>query len=276
MADLVARYGVSHRRACQAMSFPRSTHHYRARRDPQDALRLRLRDLAASRVRYGYRRLHVLLRREGWQVNLKRVYRLYRQEQLALRRKKPRRRVSCRDRVDRPAAEAADQVWSMDFMSDALADGRKFRALTVIDVYTRECLAIRVDTRFTSEQVVKVLEGLAYLRRAPRALRVDNGPEFTGRMVDLWAYVNGVTLDFSEPGKPTDNAFIESFNGRFREECLNQHYFASLEEARATAEAWRAEYNEERPHSALGNLAPGEFARSKAGVKVPRPSRRLA
>lgn len=258
------------------MEFPRSTHLYRARRDPQDALRLRLRDLAASRVRYGYRRLHVLLRREGWAVNHKRVYRLYRLEQLTLRRKRPRRRVSCRHRADRPAVEAADQVWSMDFMSDALADGRKFRVLTVLDVYTRECLAIRVELRFTSEQVVKVLEGAAYVRAVPRALRVDNGPEFTGRMLDLWAYLHGVTLDFSEPGKPTDNAFIESFNGRFREECLNQHYFASLEEARATAEAGRVDYNEERPHSALGNLAPREFARSKAGVKGPRPSRKLA
>jgi putative transposase len=121
--------------------------------------------------------------------------------------------------------EAADHVWSLDFMSDALADGRKFRVLTVLDVYTRECLAIRVEPRFSSEQVAKVLEGSAYLRGVPQALRMDNGPEFTGRMLDLWAYFNGVTPDFSEPGKPTDNAFIESFNGRFREECLNQHYF---------------------------------------------------
>lgn len=276
MADLVARYGVSHRRACQAMNFPRSTHNYRARRDPQDALRLRLRDLAASRVRYGYRRLHVLLRREGWEVNLKRVYRLYRQEQLALRRRRPRRRVSCRHRTDRPPVEAADQAWSMDFLSDALADGRKFRALTVIDLYTRECLAIRVEARFSSGQVAEVLDGLRYLRGAPRSVRVDNGPEFTGRVLDLWAYLHGVELDFSEPGKPTDNAFIESFNGRFREECLNQHYFTSLAEARATAETWRVEYNEERPHSALGNLAPREFAESKAGVKTPRPSGKLA
>jgi putative transposase len=258
------------------MRFPRSSHNYRPHREPQDALRLRLRELAASRVRYGYRRLHVLLRREGWEVNLKRVYRLYRQEQLSLRRKKPRRRVSCRDRADRPVVEAADQAWSMDFMSDALADGRKFRALTVIDLYTRECLAIRVEARFSSEQVAVVLDGIRFLRAAPPSVRVDNGPEFTGRALDLWAYLHGVTLDFSEPGKPTDNAFIESFNGRFREECLNQHYFTSLEEARATAEAWRIDYNEKRPHSALGNLAPREFAESKAGVKKPRPSRKLA
>jgi putative transposase len=211
------------------MRFPRSTYNYRAHREPQDALRLRLRELAASRVRYGYRRLHVLLRREGWVINLKRVYRLDVQEQLTLRRKKPRRRVSCRNRTDRQVVEAADHVWSLDFLSDALTDGRKFRVLTVLDVYTRECLAIRVEPRFSSEQVAKVLEGSAYLRSVPQALRVDNGPEFTGRMLDLWAYFNGVTLDFSEPGKPTDNAFIESFNGRFREGCLNQHYFISIE-----------------------------------------------
>jgi putative transposase len=264
------------RRACAATGFPRSTHTYRAHREPQDALRLRLRERAASRVRYGYRRPHVLLRREGWAVNLKRAYRPYRQEQLTLRRRKPRRRVSCRQRADRPPVAAADQVWAMGFMSDALADGRAFRVLTVLDVYTRECLAIRVEPRFSSEQVAKVLEGAAYLRGVPQSLRIDNGPEFTGRMLDLWAYSNGVTPDFSEPGKPTDNAFIESFDGRPREGCLNQHYFTSIAEARATAEAWRVEYNEHRPHSALGNLAPGEFARSKAGVKEPQPSRRLA
>ena len=172
--------------------------------------------------------------------------------------------------------EAANQAWAMDFMSDALADGRKLRVLTVIDLYTRESPAIRVGTRFTSGQVAEVLAGVALGRGVPREVRVDNGPEFTGKILDLWAYLHDVTLDFSRPGTPTDNAFIESFNGRFREECLNQHYFLSIEEARATAEAWRAEYNEERPHSALGNLAPREFAESKAGVKKPRPSRKLA
>ena len=256
MADLTARYGVSVRRACEALRFPRSTHNYRAHREPQVALRMRPRELAASRVRYGYRRLHVLLRREGWEVNLKRVYRLYRQERLTLRRKKPRRRVSCRRRDDRPAVEAADQVWSMDFLSGALADGRKFRVLTVLDLYTRECPAIRVEARFSSEQVVKVLEGAAYLRGVPGSLRVDNGPEFTGRMLDLWAYFNGVTLDFSEPGKPTDNAFIEAFNGRFRAECLNQHWFLTPADAHEKMEDWRRDYNEFRSHGAIGNNVP--------------------
>ena len=252
------------RRACQATGFPRPTHHYQARREPQEPLRLRLRELATSRVRYGYRRLHVLLRREGWAVNLKRVYRLYRLERLTLRRKNPRRRVSSRHRDDRPAVEAANQAWAMDFLGDALADGRKLRILAVIDLFTRECLTIRVGTRFTSGQVSEVMAEVASGRGVPREVRVDNGPEFAGRMLDLWAHLNGVTLDFSRPGKPTDNGFIESFNGRLREECLNQGYFTSPEDAREKLEAWRVDYNEVRPHRALGYLAPKEFAATRA------------
>ena len=181
-----------------------------------------------------------------------------------MRRKNPRRRVSSRHRDNRPLVEGINQAWAMDFMSDAVADGRKLRVLTVIDLFTRESLAIRVGTRFTSGQVAEILAEVSLLRGSPRELRVDNGPEFTGKMLDLWAYLHGVTLDFSRPGTPTDNAFIESFNGRVREECLNQHYFTSLEEAREEVESWRIDYTEQRPHGALGNLAPKEFASSKA------------
>jgi putative transposase len=227
-------------------------------------------------VRYGYRRLHVLLRREGWRVNHKRVYRLYTPEQLAVRRKNPRRTASCQVRAARPAVAAAGHTWALDFMSDCLADGRRFRVLTVLDVFTRECLAIRVDVRFTGGQVVEVLEGLARERGTRKCLRTDNGPAFTGKLLDLWAYFNGVTLDFSRRGKPTDNAFIESFNGRFRQECLDQHWFVCLDDARAKIEAWRREYNEERPHSALGNLAPEEFAKSQARNRGPNPASKLA
>ncbi|WP_165253405.1 integrase core domain-containing protein [Paludisphaera soli] len=175
--------------------------------------------------------------------------------------------MSSRHRDDRPVVDGANQAWAMDYMSDALADGRRLRVLIVIDVFTRESLAIRVGLRFTSGQVAQVLAEVAAGRGAPRELRVDNGPEFTGRMPDLWAHLNGVTLDFSRPGKATDNGFIESFNGRVREECLNQSYFTSLEDARERVESWRVEYNERRPHSALGYLAPGELASTMAGMK---------
>ena len=272
----MARYGASRRQVCRALRFPRATDYYRSRKDPQDALRVRLRDLAAARVKYGYRRLHVLLRREGWVVNKKRVLRLYQQEALALRRKNPRRRASARVRESRPPVEAADQVWAMDFVSVVLADGKKARVLTVLDVFTREAVAVRADTRFTAGMVVRVLEELAYLRGVPKSLRVDNGPEFAGKMLDLWAYFNNVTLDFSRPGKPTDNAFIESFNGRLRQECLDPHWFVCLDDLRAKTEDWRREYNEDRPHSALGNLAPREFAAQQAGKTKPGQPSKLA
>lgn len=266
------RYQVSRRKVCAALVFPRSSHYYQSRRDPQEALRIRLRDLAASRVRYGYRRLYVLLRREGWTINHKRVYRLYKQEGLIMRRKSPRRTVSCRVWENLPVVEAINQVWAMDFLSDTLSDGRKVRVLTVLDVFTRESLAIRADFRFSREQVVRVLEELMYTRGVPRSVRLDNGPEFTGTMLDLWAYFNKVTLDFSRPGKPTDNAF----NGRFRQECLDQHWFTCLDDARVKMEAWRMRYNTEHSHSALGNLAPEEFAASQAGKVGPNRASKLA
>jgi len=276
VAELMDRYQVSRRQVCEVLRFPRSTDYYRGHRDPQDALRIRLRDLAGSRIRYGYRRLYILPRREGWPINHKRVYRLYKQEQPALRRRRPRRNAGCRVREARPAVESMNQVWAMDFMTVGLADGRKVRVLTVLDLFTRESLAIRADARFTSGQVVQVLEELAYQRGTPAGIRVDNGPEFTGRMLDLWAYFQKVTLDFSRPGKPTDNAFIESFNGRFRQECLNPNWFLCLDDLRSKVEEWRQEYNEDRPHSALGDLAPREFAASQAKVQQPDRTSKLA
>lgn len=248
------------------MGLARRTKRYQSVKDPQEALRLRLRDLAAARVRYGYRRLQILLKREGWRVNHKRVYRLYCQENLTVRTKRPRRHVTAKARKDRSVAGRKNECWSMDFMSDQLADGRNIRVLTIVDNFTRESLSAEVGVGFTGHAVARVLARIAEARGHPRTIRVDNGPEFTSRALDQWAYLNKVELDFSRTGKPTDNAFIESFNGRLRAECLDQHWFMSIADSREKLEGWRREYNEERPHSSLGNLAPGEFARSGRGT----------
>jgi putative transposase len=227
---------------------------------------MRLKELAAVRVRYGNRRLHILLRREGWQVSSKRVYRLYCEEKMSLRTKTPRRRVSCRKRVGRPEATRINDCWPMDFMADELFDGRHIRLLTIVDHFTRESLAIVVGQRLGDHEVVEALTRIGMNRRLPKTIRVDNGTEFTSKILDQWAYINQVTLDFSRPGKPMDNAFIESFNGRVRAECLNENWFLSLDDAKTKVEDWRQDYNNHRPHSALGNLAPREFAESRQAI----------
>lgn len=222
---------------------------------------MRIKEIAATRVRYGYLRIHVLLLREGWKINRKRVYRLYREESLHMRRRAPRRHVSSRRRSERPLATGANEIWSMDVMSDGLGDGRKIRVLTIVDNYTRESLSGEVSPRFSGHDVARVLTRISAGRGLPKTIRVDNGPEFISRALDQWAYLNQVELDFSRPGKPTDNALIESSNGRLRQACLNQNWFMSLADARRIVEEWRQEYNEERPHRSLGYLAPSEFAR---------------
>jgi putative transposase len=203
--------------------------------------------------------VHVLLRRRGWKVNLKRVYRLYHEEGLCLRSKRPKRKRAAMPRVERPAATRPNERWSMDFMSDALASGHKLRVLTVLDTCTRECVALEVATSFGGHQVAEVLTRVGVERGLPVAITVDNGTEFTSKALDHWAYRNTLKLDYTRPGKPTDNGFIESFNARVRSECLSQHYFASVEEARRVLRAWREEYNNARPHSALGQLTPAQF-----------------
>jgi putative transposase len=207
-------------------------------------------------VRYGYRRIHVLLKREGWHVNAKRVCRLYREMGLQLRNKSPKRRVKAKLRDDRQDAVGPNDIWAMDFVHDQLFDGRKTRALTMIDIYTRYSPAIEVRHSFKGADVVATLERVARDVGYPKTIRLDNGPEFISKELDLWAFMRGVTLDFSRPGKPTDNAFIESLNGKFRAECLNANWFLSLDEARRKCEAWRRDYNEVRPHSAIGNEVP--------------------
>jgi putative transposase len=264
VSEMETSYQVSERRACRTMVFARSTNRYESVADPQSELRMRLRELAMSRVAYGYRRLHILLWREGWRVNHKRVYRLYREEGLGIRKKAPRRRKACLKRDLRPMAAAKNECWSMDFMSDELFDGRRIRVLTLVDNHTRESLAIHVAPRIRGLEVVDVLERVSREHGKPLRIQVDNGPEFISKDVDHWAYWNHVKLDFSRPGKPTDNAYIESFNARLRLECLNEHWFMSLDDAREKIERWRRDYNENRPHSSLGNVTPEEFAACRA------------
>ena len=234
---------------------------YQSRRDPQNELRMRIRELAGSRVRYGYRRIAVLLRREGWKVNTKRVYRLYREQGLQVRTAKRGKRAA-HARVPLSAAVRPNQRWSMDFVSDRLADGRWFRILTVIDQYTRECLCIYADRSQSGEKVVQHMKRLAALRGAPESITTDNGSEFAGRAMDAWAHEAGVQLDFIRPGRPVQNGYIESFNGRLRDECLNGEVFFSLLDARQKLERWQHDYNEKRPHSALADRTPKEFVRS--------------
>jgi len=207
-------------------------------------------------VRYGYRRIHVLLEREGWSVNVKRIYRLYQQLGLQLRYKTPKRRVKAKLREDRCVAQQHNETWAMDFVHDQLATGRKIRVLTIVDTFSRFSPAVDPRFRYRGEDVVLTLERICKSVGYPKTIRVDQGSEFISRDLDLWAYQKDVVLDFSRPGTPTDNAFIESFNGKFRAECLNAHWFMSLDDAREKMEEWRRDYNEVRPHSAIGNKPP--------------------
>ena len=264
-------YRRSERRACRLLGLSRSSCRYPVRRPEAKALRQRLRELAAERRRFGYRRLHELLRREGWAVNGKRVYRVYRQEHLQVG-KRPRRRGVSRQRLPLALPSGPNERWSMDFITDSLATGRRFRTLNGVDEYTRECLWIEVDTSLGGERVARVLEELSRQRGAPQVIGVDNGPEFTGQALDRWAYRRGVKLHFIAPGKPEQNAYVESFNGKFRDECLNEHWFTDLEEAREKIETWRQDYNQRRPHSALGYRTPEEFAAQTAARRASPPT----
>ena len=232
-------------------------------------LMTRLPELAARKPRYGYRRLHLMVVREGHEVNHKRVYRVYTKLGLAVRRKK-RKRVAQANRRPKVVPTQANEQWSMDFMSDVLASGRRFRTLNIVDDATRECLAIEVDTSLSGIRVGRVLSEIGHIRPLPERIVVDNGPEFTSKALDQWAYEHGVELAFIRPGKPIENCFVESFNGRFRDECLNLHWFSSLEDARRTIDEWRFDYNYYRPHSSLGGRPPAEFA--EQAVLRPTPS----
>lgn len=257
---------VAIRRACSVFRVDTSTYQYQARSPDQAPLRKRIREIAETRVRYGYRRVHVLLRREGWDVNHKRTYRLYRDEGLQLRRKVPRRQVKAALRDDRAPPSAPNEVWAMDFMADQTFDGRKLRILTIVDAATRLCPAIDVRATYRGADVVATLERVTAIHGRPKRIRTDQSTEFTSRDMDLWAWKHGVVMDFSRPGKPTDNAFAEAFNSRVRAELLSANWFFSLADARAKSEAWRREYNTLRPHGSLGWKTPMEQAQALLGI----------
>lgn len=259
---------LSERRACGLAVLCRATARYEGRPRDDTLVRTRLRELAGQRKRFGYRRLGVLLRRDGLVINHKRVERLYREEGLSLR-KRTRKRLRSEQRGPGNVATRPNEIWSLDFVSDALAPGRRLKLLTVVDTYTRESLAIEVDTSIGGERMARVLDRIIAERGAqPEEIVLDNGPEMTSRALDQWAYERGVRLRFIAPGKPVQNCYIESFNGRLRDECLNQHWFLSLADARELIESWRVDYNHCRPHSALGNQAPAEFRQAFLGATI--------
>jgi putative transposase len=256
---------LSQRRAARLVPIERMTLRYLHHRDPQEALRVRLRELAGSRVRYGYRRLTVLLKREGWPVNAKRIYRLYIEEGLIVRTQKRRERAQ-RQRVPLGQAVHPNQKWSMDFVAQRLPDGRWIRVLTVVDQFTRECLTLFADA-LSGEKVATALDKIVVLRSTPESITVDNGAQFASKAMDLWACKNGVHLDFIRPGKPVENGYIESFNGKLRDECLNVEIFFNVADARRKLHLWRQDYNHHRPHSALADRTPAEFAATCSGGK---------
>jgi len=257
---MVSNFGLSHRRACNALGLNRSTQQYRAKYKDDSNLRKRIREIAEKKRRYGSPRIQTLLRREGILVNHKKTERIYREEGLHIRKRK-RKKITAVIRIDTPKAEYINHKWSMDFVSDSFCTGRKFRSLAIVDDFSRECPVIEVDTSLGGKRVVRVLDRLAETRGLPKIITMDNGPEFAGEALDEWAYRNGVELNFIRPGKPVENAYAESFNGKFRDECLNEHWFLDMSHAREIIEAWRVEYNTERPHRSLNQLTPAEFAR---------------
>lgn len=261
---LVTEYRVSERRACEALDMHRSTKRYEARpRDDRD-LRLRLKRLAADRPRYGCPRLYELLRREGILVNHKKVHRLYREEGLQVRRKTRRKRLSAL-RAPLEAATRPNQRWSVDFVSDQLADGRRLRVLTLVDDFSRKCLAAEPGISITGDSVCRILDGAARTAGGyPEVITCDNGPEFASRALQVWAQNKNIRLNFIEPGKPMQNAYIESFNGKFRDECLNQSWFSDMESTRQVIGGYITEYNDYRPHRGLGGMTPNDFLRKEA------------
>jgi len=252
---VIGDHGYTERRACRLIGVDRTAFQYQPKRGADDAVRLRLRE----RRRFGYRRLAIMLRRDGLKMNLKKVYRLYREERLTVRKRGGRKRA-LGTRAPMTIPQGANQRWSLDFVSDALNDGRRFRILNVVDDFTRECLTSLLDTSLSGVRVIRELDRLCELHGRPVMIVSDNGTELTSHAVLSWVEATGIAWHYIAPGKPVQNAFVESFNGRLRDECLNEHAFRSLHEARSLVEAWRIDYNTVRPHSSLDGLAPSVFA----------------
>jgi putative transposase len=252
-----SQYPVSERRACRLFKLSRTVSRYQTKRVDDPELILRIKDLAERRRRFGYRRLFTLLKREGIKMNQKKFRRIYRDQKLSLKIRKGKK-IRSMPRAPIEPPKACNQRWSMDFVSDQLGpSGRRFRVLTVVDDFTRECVLLYADFSIPGQAVTRSLDSIGFL---PKIFNIDNGSEFTGKTMDQWAHEKGIKLDFIRPGKPNENAFIESFNGKLRDECLNENWFVSLEDVRRTIEEWRIDYNENRPHSSLGDLTPKEFA----------------
>jgi putative transposase len=257
-----AKTKISERRACVLIGLSRTGLRYVGRERSHEAtLKARILQLAVERRRFGYRRLHVLLRREGTRVNVKRVYRIYREAALQVRRRRKRKSVAV-ERRPLLVPTGPNQVWSIDFVSDSLQHGRRLKCLTVVDDFTREVIDIVVDHGISGRYVTRVLDQAARFRSWPKVIRTDQGPEFTGQVMDQWAHEHGIELRLIEAGKPMQNGYVESFNGKFRDECLNEHWFTSLADARLKIARWRVDYNQARPHSSLGAMTPAEFAAS--------------
>jgi putative transposase len=259
VALVMQEHRFSERQACRLLETDRTTYRYQPRPDRNAELREALLTVARQKPRFGYRRLWIeLTRKQGWQVSLGRVHRIYRAEHLSVRRLKRKRFRGIAPL--NPLLTRPNQEWALDFVSDALSNGRALRALTMVDSFTRECPAIAVDTGISSRQVTRTLERVIQERGTPRALRCDNGPEFTSRHFLGWCADKGIELVHIQPGKPMQNGHVESFNGRFRDECLNANWFVNLADARGRIERWRQEYNVDRPHSSLDYRTPQEFA----------------
>ncbi len=267
VAHLCDEHRVSQRRACNVLQVDRSTVRYRSVRLDDAELRDAIKRVSRERRRFGYRRIHVMVAREGYRVNHKKLRRIYREEKLQVRRRGGRKRA-LGTRRPMVLPDGPNQRWSLDFVSDAFTDGRRFRILTVVDDYTRENLALIADTSLSGLRVTRELDRVIAERGQPGTIVSDNGTEFTSMAILKWVQNTGIDWHYIAPGKPTQNAFIESFNGKLRDECLNETLFSSLAEARETLEAWQEDYNRYRPHSALGNMTPREFAEKMSMDKL--------